>query len=430
MLNTIRKYISNQHLLSEGGRVIVALSGGADSVVLLHVLLSLGYKCMAAHCNFHLRGEESERDMHFVHDICQQLGVPLQVKHFDTRTYAAEHGISIEMAARELRYSWFAELSKTEGGIPVAVAHHINDQAETLLLNLSRGTGLKGLGGMRPKTTLNSGLTVIRPLLCVTRREIEVYAAENNLTYVTDSTNTDTAIRRNAWRSMLANVPETDIRHFAESAALMQQYHTLLHDLLHGTTVSEEAAPTLLYELLAPYGFNAAQTHDILRSLGTSGRRFEAPSFTAVTEHGKLIVESHKPDNINLNTSDETNHSINRIVRARKQTEVYPAADSMTAFFDADTLPEHLALRHWREGDFFYPLTNNSHPVKKKLQDYFCDCKVSVTDKQQTLLLCDADSPSTIIWIVGFRQDNRFKVTTATSEVAEIMINKVNIVNI
>ena len=240
MLNTVRTYIRSHRLLTEKARVLVALSGGADSVCLLHMLNDSGYLLTAAHCNFHLRGDESNRDEQFVQNLCENLRIPLHIKHFETETYAREHGISVEMAARELRYAWFEELCKEAGCEAIAVAHHMNDQAETLLLNLRRGTGFRGLEGMKPKNG-----RIIRPLLCLSRKQIETYCAENHYSFVTDSTNADTTIRRNAVRALLSSSSETEIAHMAHTAELMQQYDALLQAWYAGQGGSKALADVL-----------------------------------------------------------------------------------------------------------------------------------------------------------------------------------------
>ncbi|MBQ9339288.1 MAG: tRNA lysidine(34) synthetase TilS [Paludibacteraceae bacterium] len=417
LLNTVEEYIRRHELVQSDERVLVALSGGADSVTLLHILVSLGYSCEAAHCNFHLRGEESQRDMAFVEDLCQKMSIKCHIKHFRTTDYARQHGVSIEMAARELRYKWFEELRQQTQCDRIAVAHHQNDQAETLLMNIARGSGLKGMGGIRPKNGY-----IIRPLLCVTRHQIEEYIAANGLRYVTDSTNSDTTIKRNAWRALLSNLTEQEIHHFADSAELMQQYYILLCNLLRGDTISSEASTVLLYELLSPLGFNASQVSNIKNSLSESGRRFVTTDFTATTNHGRLSIEHNKPAENNTDTP-ELKYYIVRKNRQKKDNESFPSSKEHTAFFDADSLPPHLALRYWRNGDRFYPLTNNTRQYKRKLQDYFSDLKLSINEKTKILVVCDADEPSTIVWIVGYRQDNRFKVTSNTTQIAELTIN-------
>lgn len=230
MLRRVKKYIRDNELLMEGDRVLCCLSGGADSVALLDVLCRGGFTPIAAHCNFHLRGDESNRDEQFVRLLCEQKKVPLHVREFDTRSYATSTGKSIEMAARELRYRWFFDLAELEQCVAVAVAHHQNDQAETVLLNLCRCTGLRALQGMRPKTyTMSDRIPVIRPLLCTTHDYIEHYLRDiRHIDWVTDSTNSDTSIRRNAMRAMLASFSKAEIEHIATTADYIQGYVDLL----------------------------------------------------------------------------------------------------------------------------------------------------------------------------------------------------------
>ena len=409
MLRKVRTYIETHHLLGEGARVLVALSGGADSVCLAHVLKDLGFDVVAAHCNFHLRDDESMRDEAFVRELCEQLNVLLEVKDFPTQAYAEAHGVSIEMAARELRYAWFEELRKERECEAICVAHHKNDQAETLLLNLQRGTGFRGLEGMKPKNG-----HIVRPLLCVTRKEIEVYCKEQGYDYVIDSTNADTTIKRNGLRALLSESTEAEIAHMAHTAELMQAYDGLLEALLLGTSVPNESERALLYELLAPYGFNATQVENILSALPSSGKRFETPDFEAVIDHGELRVVSKDAQ------ADETVPMVLRAVRPRMTKEHYPAATEQVALFDAEKLPERLILRHWKEGDAFYPICNSGRAQKKKLQDLFSDLKLSVQEKNRVWLLCNQDRPEEIVWVVGHRIGDQYKITDATRQVAEI----------
>lgn len=406
MLQKVQKYILDHKLLNEGDNVLVALSGGADSVVLLYLLRACGYACEAAHCNFHLRGEESMRDQRFTERLCANWGIPLHVKDFATTEYAKENGISIEMAARELRYSWFETLLETKGYAAIAVAHHQNDQAETLLLNLQRGTGIRGLCGMRPKNG-----HIVRPLLSVTRKEIETFCQENGLAYITDSTNADTTYKRNAIRALLRNAGETDIRHYAETASRMQAYQALLEALLFGTPIDGKAEEALIYELLAPYGFNASQADDILRSLPSSGKRFEAASYIATIDHGELSVVSRKQQ-------EETVPSLLRAIRPRMPKEHFPSATDDWALVDADSLTGPITLRHWKAGDTFCPITSGRR-ISKKLQDFFCDQKLSLAEKEAVWLVCSGED---IVWIVGHRLDDRFKVTDRTRTICELQI--------
>ena len=300
MLRRVVKYIRDKELLEKGDRVLVCVSGGADSVALLDVLQRGGYECVVAHCNFHLRGEESDRDERFVREVIGERlkakGEKLWVKDFDTVGYAQEKGISIEMAARELRYRWFAEVAAETGCKAIAVAHHQNDQAETVLLNLKRGTGIRGLCGMRAKSgnpyevrdeRREVGIPIIRPLLCTTRDYIEHYLRDiRKIDWVDDSTNTDTSIKRNAIREQLKQYSKAEIEHIAETAEHMQGYV----DWLEGRE-SQEAGRAKLYEELKDYGFaEIDKIYDALQK-GVGGKIFRSATHQAEIRKGKIVVE-------------------------------------------------------------------------------------------------------------------------------------------
>ncbi len=291
MLRRVSTYIRQRGLLVKDKPVLVAVSGGADSVGLLDVLLRAGYTCVAAHCNFHLRGAESDRDEAFVRELCASLNVPLEVTHFDTQAYANNYHVSIEMAARELRYTWFEQMAQEHSCQAIAVAHHQNDQAETLLLNLKRGTGLRGLAGMRP-TSANpmapNGVPVVRPLLCTTRDYIEHYLRDKRgLKWVTDSTNSDLTISRNAVREQLKTYSKAEIEHMAQTAEFIQGYI----DMLDGRT-TREAGIAQLYESIRECGFaEIDKIYDALQK-GEGGKVFTSKTHKATIKKGKLCVTS------------------------------------------------------------------------------------------------------------------------------------------
>ncbi len=421
MLQRVSQYIQRHALLTTDAPVLVALSGGADSVVLLHLLLQLGYRCEAAHCNFHLRGKESDIDEQFVTQLCTSLNVPLYIQHFQTQTYATEHHLSIEMAARELRYAWFEQLRTERNCQAIAVAHHQNDQAETLLLNLQRGTGLRGLEGMHPRNGL-----IIRPLLCTTRTAIEDYCTLHHLAYVTDSTNADTTYKRNAIRAQLAEYSTAQIEHIAETCEMMQNYEMIVNayisqvrsnicdiqgkkcSIFIPTLLQLPAAQTILYELLRKYGFT--QTKQIFRALTTQpGKLFYSADYTAVIDRDRLMIMPKK--------KREPQMSITRVAIRSKQTEeIFPDKNAYEALFDAKIAKKTLTLRHWEEGDWFVPLGMHG---KKKLQDFFTDIKISRIEKDNIWLLC-ADED--IAWVIGYRIDNRYKIKSSTQQVAHITI--------
>lgn len=289
MLHRVSTYIRKHGLLETDKPVLVAISGGADSVALLDVLLRAGYTCIAAHCNFHLRGAESNRDEAFVRELCAQWKVAVEVQHFDTVAYAQAHRTSIEVAARELRYAWFETVARSHNCQAIAVAHHQNDQAETVLLNLRRGTGLRGLAGMRPKSSnpmVPEGLPVIRPLLCTTRDYIEHYLHDKRgLKWVTDSTNSDLTISRNAVREQLKSYSKAEIEHIAKTAEYMQGYV----DILEGKE-TREAGVARLYEDIRDYDFvETDKIYDALQR-GEGGKTFTSKTHQAVIRKGKLCV--------------------------------------------------------------------------------------------------------------------------------------------
>ena len=295
MLRRVMQYIREKELLAQGDKVLVCVSGGADSVALLDVLQRGGFECVVAHCNFHLRGEESDRDEAFVRGLGAGA-LRVHVQHFDTEGYAKERGISIEMAARELRYRWFGELAEAEGCKAIAVAHHQHDQAETVLLNMRRGAGIRGLCGMRaksanpyraPKNVEAREIPIIRPLLCTTRDYIEHYLRNiRHLTWVDDSTNSDVRIKRNAVREQLKSYSKAEIEHIAATAERMQGYV----DWLEGEE-TKEAGRAKLFEELKDYGFaEVDKIYDALQR-GVGGKEFRSVTHLCAIRKGKLIIE-------------------------------------------------------------------------------------------------------------------------------------------
>ena len=305
MKNKIVTFINRENLLKRGEKVIVACSGGADSIFLLHILCYLGYDCIAAHCNFHLRGEESDRDENFVKEFCIKENIELTIKSFDTTAYAKDNKQSIEMAARELRYNWFEEVRKKFNASAIAVAHHSDDSIETILHNLLRGTGLKGICGIRPKNGY-----VVRPLLCVSRAEIEEYLKEHDIQYITDSTNLENEYTRNKIRNIVMPIlreinPQIDsimLSNAENFSAAENIYRTIIEkEKSSAITITDDSyiidlkainrfsEPfTLLYECLKDFSFHPATIKTMLTAEGNT--TFKTGKHVARKEKGKIIV--------------------------------------------------------------------------------------------------------------------------------------------
>ena len=355
----VAQYINRKQLLQPTDKVLVALSGGADSVALLRLLQASGYDCEAAHCNFHLRGAESDRDEAFVRQLCVKQQVPLHTVHFDTARTAEERHISIEMAARELRYGWFEEIRQKINADAIAVAHHQDDSVETLLLNLIRGTGINGLRGIRPKNG-----HIVRPLLCLERKEIISYLNRIGQDYVTDSTNLLDEYTRNKIRLNLLpmmqeinpSVKESILNtaeHLDSASAIYKQG---INDGIKRVRTAEgicierlmqEPAPaTLLFEILYPLGFNTAQIGDIYRSLeGQPGKIFTSEHWCIVKDREYLLIEAHRQPIQPALAMEEYAFTPDFVI----------PRDKNTACFDADKLTHPLLLRPWRQGDSFIP---------------------------------------------------------------------------
>ena len=437
MIRKIQTYIEANHLLTSDKPVIVGFSGGGDSVSLLYILNRLGYKCIAAHCNFHLRKAESNRDEEFCAQFAQNHNIVFKKTDFDTKQYASEQRISIEMAARELRYNWFETLRQKYGAQAIAVAHHSDDSAETMLLNMIRGTGIRGLCGIRPKNNY-----VIRPLLCVGRGDLEQYLKEESLPFVTDSSNLSDEYTRNFIRLHLLPLMEEinpsvktalsrTSEHLMDAESIYTKYiESTEKDLLHKSDngnirihindIMKQPAPkTILYELLRPYGFTRHVVDDIFRSMnGEAGKTFYAPEseFRALIDREVLIVskrserlsEVYKIEEGNDGLGD-TEAPINITMRKAIVDGSFEISKSpATATFDYNKLKFPLTLRRWRSGDWFIPFGMKG---RKKLSDYFTDHKFSLLDKDNVWILCSGED---IIWIVGERTDNRFRVDNNT----------------
>ena len=422
MRDLVRAYIEKYQLLTENRPVLVGVSGGADSIALLTILVELGYSCIAAHCNFHLRGEESLRDERFTKEYVEKLQIPFVKIDFETEQYAAENHLSIEMAAREIRYRWFEKQRIHWEAQAIAVAHHRDDNVETFLMNLIRGTGIRGLSGIQPKNGF-----VVRPMLAVSREEIQNWFAKRNLSYVTDSTNLSDAYTRNFIRLRILPLLE-EVNPSVKKAIARTSEHLAATEVIYLQVIEEArkevfdsenrlsiaalmkypAPNAVLYELLKVYGFSRSVVEDIYSSLTKeSGKVFFSSSFRLIKERDYLLFSPLVKEEIQeyILNGDEKEWigpielSFESVVIT---TDFQIRKEKNIAYFDADKLTFPLTLRKWQEGDWFIPFGMKG---RKKLSDYFSDRKFSRLEKEQTWLLCSGD---TIIWIVGERSDNRF----------------------
>ncbi len=431
-IDRIKEYICSNRLLDNGAKVVVGLSGGADSTALLLVLLRLGYKVQAVHCNFHLRGAESDHDQQFATDLCARLGVELEICQYDTKAYASEHGLSIEMAARELRYADFDRIMNKCGASAVCIAHHRDDSVETVLLNLIRGTGIKGLTGIKPRNG-----HIIRPLLCVSRQDIENWLQECGQPYVTDSTNLETDYTRNKIRLGLLPLmrdinPSVDESIMATASHLQQAYELYApaiddirsrvitqHDGVLSIGIEQlRSVPSVqgfLFEILSPLGFNDAQICSIAHSLDSqTGTRFLSATHQVIKDRDRFMVsalETQTEDYITMDIDDGATAvlpSVGTITVSTAPAGTPISANPNTATFDAALIKGPITIRRWQEGDWFIPFGMKG---RKLVSDYLTDRKVSALERQkQMVVTCKSD----IIWILGQRSDNRYRVTDTT----------------
>ena len=434
MINKVQKFITDNNLFSQKDKLLISISGGADSVCLFFVLKELGYQIQLAHCNFNLRGKESDEDQYFVDQLAKKYGVTLHLKSFQTEEYANTYHISIQMAARELRYKWFDQLLALNNLDFIITGHHQNDNIETFLINLIRGTGINGLCGIKAKNK-----NIIRPLLQISREEIEEYLCQNNYQFCIDSTNTDVKYLRNKIRHMLvpllkdinSSIEQTiidEISFFSGVNNIFQKEIGLIRDRLitekknvHRIKISElinlESLEIILFEILRPFGF--LQINKIINAINSqSGKQFFSANYQLIIDREEIIISSLEniPNELEvLELTTEIQAPVH--MKFNISSDTFLDKNSNIAKLDFDKLLFPLKLRKWKDGDKFKPLGMNNF---KKLSDFFIDEKYSIFDKQQQWILCSGDD---IIWIVGNRIDDRYKIDTNTKKVyiAEIL---------
>ena len=439
MVRKLLKYVEEQKLFQPEDKILLAISGGIDSMVMLDLFNRAKLKFAVAHCNFNLRGKDSDDDQKMVEEKAIDLIVPFHMTSFDTRKHAKSKGISIQMAARDLRKTWLESLMKVEGYKYIATAHHLNDSLETAIFNLSKGTGISGLKGIIPKSGKD-----IRPLMFATRKMIDVYASENALVWREDKSNASTKYSRNLIRHKV--IPELKkinpsleetFSHSMEKIAYAEQIFKegikqlrdkLLEKSNDGFMMSIEKISALpdsgiiLKEVLEEFGFNYRQTRDLLCSIHNQpGKTFFSEKYKIITDR-KFIFLSHRQDEFidEISISKDTSSVCRPSLNISFEFIDFPVREfkgiEKIAYIDYDKLQFPLKIRKWKHGDRFQPL-GMQH--KKKLSDFMIDNKIPLNLKEQVFVLLSADK---IAWVVGMRIDDRFKVTRQTKSIFKISL--------
>ena len=440
LIEAFQHYIDENNLATHDDRILLTVSGGVDSMVMLSLFVRCGYTVGVAHCNFQLRGTESDEDEVLVQKEAAKYGVPCYNRRFETAAEMERTGESMEMAARRLRYAWFDELSRQEGYTVVAIAHHADDSIETFFINLLRGTGLRGLTGISTQVG-----KVIRPLLFASRREILEYAAANHIPYREDSSNRSTKYLRNKIRlGLIPRIREinpkftslmcrnlarlTDaqlfINHGIERIRALAVTSDAGIDTIHLDRI-DPAFPHefVIYELLnSAYGFKGDVIDSLCHALeqGATGRRFYARDHVATIDRGRILVSPIAPEDpclVSVPKGTQRSYCGNAVLYFE-----YCDIDTIKNFgvpeqiaqLDADRLQFPLTLRRWKEGDWFIPFGMSG---RKKVSDFLIDAKVSLPEKQRQFVLLSGDD---IVWLVGRRIDDRYRLTSTTENVLRI----------
>ena len=440
LLKAFEKYVERHELFSHEDKILLTVSGGVDSMVMLSIFVRLGYNIGVAHCNFCLRGAESDEDTAMVERECEKLGIVCHCKRFDTEGEMARTGDSMEMTARRLRYEWFNELCRSEGYAVIAVAHHANDSIETFFINLLRGTGLRGLTGINRQYG-----KVVRPLLYATRKDILEYAVHNHIPYREDSSNRSTKYLRNKIRlGLLPMLQEINQRFTPLMRGNLyrlndaQRFIDVAIDRIREVAVRNENGVDIInvgaidemyprefviYELLnSTYGFKGDVVEELHRALkrGVTGRRFYSRDYVAYIDRGSIMVapiEDEDDCEVVVERDDMRSYCGNSVLYY-EHTDIDNVDEyhlpSNVALLDESKLQYPLRLRRWREGDSFIPF---GMAGRKKVGDYLTDQKVPLVERKRQFVLVSGED---IVWIVGRRADDRYRVGHNTENILKI----------
>ena len=433
MIDEFKKFIFENNIVKPGDRILLAVSGGIDSMVMAHLFHQQDYNIGIAHCNFSLRGSESDKDEELVRQFASDRDIPFYITRFETKSFAKKNRLSVQMAARDLRYNWFEEIRIKNGYDSVAIAHNLNDNIETLLINLTRGTGLTGMAGMKPVYN-----RIVRPLLFATRQDILEYRNQHKIIFREDRSNADTVYTRNKIRHLVIPVlkeinPSIEIT-LNETAERFSGFNEIVSEYISQlkNSISEEKDQfitfnisqlktflhnkAVLFELFKPYSITNALLTDLMKVIeGKTGGQIITETHRIIKNRKEIIVSGEEiRKDILFKIKNEQEFCIFPGISSARNVRITDTfeipSDPHIACIDSQKVIFPVTIRKWKAGDFFYPLGMKQ---KKKLSDYFIDNKYSIFDKENIFIL---ESDGKIVWIIGDRIDDRFKITSSTKK--------------
>jgi len=424
MITEFLAFVEQNALFSKDDNILLAVSGGIDSVVMMHLFASSGFRFAVAHCNFKLRGQDADDDEKFVEKLCRDHGVKFYSKAFDTKKYATENGLSTQLAARELRYAWFEELLEKEGFDFLSVAHHLNDSLETAIYNLTKGTGLAGLKGISVKNDY-----IVRPMLFAKREQVEAYAKAQGITWREDASNQSDDYSRNLIRNRVLPIlkeinPSIEKTFKSTEKRIAGSYDVLMNavndfkkkhvkkegvDLFVNKEALRNVNIVVLDELIKPFGFNFSQVNDIYNSLEGEGKVFDSETHRLNIDRESVLISpveaiSDAQEGVIEDGQSAFSNGLFSLQLIKSSLEGAPVFKEDEVLMDYEALEFPLKVRKWQEGDAFYPLGMSG---KKKLSDFMIDNKIPLNLKARVYVV---ESAGAIAWVIGYRLDDRFKV--------------------